>query len=396
MKVGVKHPGLPLVAMLLAACSWQGTSGVTDAGYVDAGDGGDAGTDPCPLPDRDMLHTGFEEVNEYGALRLSYLANVAHGFDFSDGAVAYSDRDLQFGIIDLISQKEVIPNLVSDTCLKEYRVRPSICRGIAVSSGSTKDAGEMGIYLFSLNENEERRLPLTGIQPSLPEMYGDTIVWDDSRHLDEDGGYNVEIYSYDLITGQERRITHLPLQQSHPRLNEDWIVWTDGQKWMYKEDIVLYERATGRMRWLTDDDTRQLHPDIDGDLVVWTDLRNGTVNSNGSYQNSDIYLYRISTGETRQLTSDPADQDRPDIDGKWVAWTDYRYGEKAASGMPIASNVFVHNLETGEEKQVTFGEGWVEASPKLSGDQLVYVSYETREGVLWLVDLKRYWADEGK
>ena len=394
MKAGAKHLCLPLVAMILAACSWQGTSRVTDAGYVDAGEGGDPGTEPCPLPDRDMLHMGFGAVNEHGAVRISYLANVASGFDFQGDTVAYSDYGYQLGVIRLGEQQERLIATFYNGCKAELWFRPSIDENQFLSSWGSTTRTE--IVLFSTENFSQTILPVSAVGPYMPVFLGDTVVWEDSRHIDEDGGYNVEIYSYDLTTGHEKRITHLPLQQSHPRLNEDWIVWTDSQKWMYREDIVLYERATGSMKWLTDDDTRQLHPDIDGDLVVWTDLRNGTVQSNGTYQNSDIYIHRISTGETRQLTSDPADQENPDIEGKWVAWTDYRHGEKAPNGMPIASQVFVHNLETGEEKQVTFGEGWVEWGPKISGDKIVYVSYETGEGVLWLVDLKRYWPDEGK
>jgi len=172
------------------------------------------------------------------------------------------------------------------------------------------------------------------------------------------------------------------------------VVWEDYRKGFCKEEIVLYDLTTGQSIQLTDDNITQFRPDVDGDLVVWTDLRNGTTYPNCSYENSDIYLYRISTGELRQLTSEPHDQEYATISGKYVAWTDYRYGSRDPSGVPIQSHVFVYNLEKGEEKQVTFGKGFVECCPKISGDLLVYLSYATGGwGALWMVDLKKYWPD---
>ncbi|HUU01420.1 MAG TPA: hypothetical protein VM425_08285 [Myxococcota bacterium] len=225
--------------------------------------------------------------------------------------------------------------------------------------------------------------------------YRKKLVFDDMRHWDEDGGSNVEVYLYDFDSSKEKRITYQPRQQFYPKISGYQIVWEDYQKGNFYEDIVLYNQATGEQKNLTNDVIRQFAPDIYGDLIVWTDLRNGEVFPNGTYQNADIYSYRISNGELTRITNEEHDQEYPVIHGKWIAWTDIRFGTRDSKFIPDTTNVFAYNTETHEEKQVTFGKGFHEGMPKIWGDKMVFYSFKTGGwGALWLVDLKTYWPDD--
>lgn len=70
---------------------------------------------------------------------------------------------------------------------------------------------------------------------------------------------------------------------------------------------------------ITDDQMPQYNPAIDGDYVVYQDRRNGGVD--------DIYLYNIATGEEINLTSNKNIQSvNPDISGDRIVWQEYRNG----------------------------------------------------------------------
>jgi beta propeller repeat protein len=89
-----------------------------------------------------------------------------------------------------------------------------------------------------------------------------------------------------------------------------------------------------------------------GYLSIWTDYRNG---------NLDIYYYDLEEDKEKQITNDPSDQIQPKIYDDYIAWTDYRNGGSpqglytdAFNEMPeLDTDVFVYNLKTGEEKQIT-------------------------------------------
>ena len=54
-----------------------------------------------------------------------------------------------------------------------------------------------------------------------PEIYGNTVVWEDNRGGDRD------VYAYDLSTNQEWRVTSSLSNQIWPRIDGDIITWID-------------------------------------------------------------------------------------------------------------------------------------------------------------------------
>ncbi len=327
---------------------------------------------------------------------MTYYDSPVSGYDFFENNISYSGINSALYVVDIISEKE---KLISEPEKDENypsRVGPAISDQFLVAKGIDKPEDNYGLAIYHYKKSSDYKfINLPCREPNYAHVHGDKLVFNlRCDPIDVDDQINLEVFVYYFSSQTLHRLTELRAQQFVTGVSGQYIVWEDYRKGFCREEVVLYDLKTAQSRQLTDDDIGQFRPDVDGDLVVWTDLRNGTTYPNCSYENSDIYLYRISTGELRRLTTDPHDQEYAVVSGKYVAWTDYRYGSRDPSGVPIQSHVFVHNLETGEEKQVTFGEGFVECCPKISGDRLVYLSYATGGwGALWMIDLKKYWPE---
>ncbi len=379
-----------VLVVALAGCTWD-ESRPPDASLdaVDGlGDNEDPGGDPGPPP----VHQGFDVVDPHGAVRISYLDDATGGFDFDGRYVVYSSWELYLYLTDLAEQKEVRlePKHTIPPKKRVARFLPRVRNNIVVSTG-IDDGNKRDIYLYSLAQQRCETITGEESDPTYFGFDGYKIAFNDMRHWDEDGGQNVEVYSYDLATASLQRITRQPRQQFVPEIDGQYIVWEDYSKGQFKEEVVLYNLETGQSRNLTNDDTRQFGLSIHDDLVAWTDLRHGQVNPNGTYTNADIYLYRISTGETRRITDEEHDQEFPCVHGRWVAWSDLRHGSRNESFQPSGVRVYVHDLVTGQQKAVTFGEEMIEGTPKIWGNTLVYRSCCIDDGgALWMVDLGRY------
>ncbi len=380
----------PVLAVFLATtlfgCSWT-TNGGSDASVDD-------GNNDCVFLG-EPVHQGLNQSNDKGALRLSYGAIPFLGFDFSGDDAVYADVNAQLFYIDIKSELEwrLCTSIPKDGGGSGSRIYPAVSNGIIIARGYNKLSEPVALFLYDLQKGKQYKPNLPFFEPNYPRADGNRVVYLDRRYWNELGGQNTEIFLYDLETGVETRLTTQPMIQTFPAISGDRVVWEDYRKGHFCEEIVLHDLATREYRNLTDDLIRQFSPNIDGDLIVWTDLRNGESRSDGSYTNADVYLYRISTGELTQITTDPSDQEYPFINGKYIGWTDLRHGKRTSSGMYEVSNVFVYNLETGEEKQVTFSTTHSECCPVIRKDKLVYQSYDinTGKGALWLLDLKKYW-----
>jgi beta propeller repeat protein/probable HAF family extracellular repeat protein len=111
--------------------------------------------------------------------------------------------------------------------------------------------------------------------------------------------------------------------------------------------------AIGTESPITTDPASQIQPAIDGDHVVWADNRNG---------NSDVFLLDLGTGAETQITSDPSDQLEPAISAGRIVWLDLRNGN---------FDVYMFDLATGSETQISTASTH-EFMPAISGDRVVW------------------------
>lgn len=136
------------------------------------------------------------------------------------------------------------------------------------------------------------------------------------------------------------RITNDSANQDHVAVFDNRVVWQDDRYGNW--DIFMFDLTTGIETRITDEPSYQVEPKIYGDIIVWKDLRNneGALKDFPVDYNSDIYLYNITTGQEKQLTSNNQSQYAPDIFGEYIVWLDYRNGK---------SEVILFDLKTGKE-----------------------------------------------
>ncbi|WP_165861375.1 hypothetical protein [Paenibacillus paeoniae] len=264
------------------------------------------------------------------------------------------------------------------------------------------------------------------------DISGNYVVWSDLRNeqtsIGELGSYdeaNADIFLYNLSTGEERQLTTDSSAQIQPRIWENYMVWMDNSSDTVKEypthwQIVLYNIETGEQKTITSGDGGHTDPDIDAGNVVWEDGRHVTKRGlrgggNLPENNTDIYLYRIETGETipiaiesykeglprvsgnlitweafngsykgnafvydtvtektLQVTNLAVDQRTPVIHGKFVAWMDERNGSSThdVGPGPHDSDIYLADLEKGTEVRIS-GEG-PQILPLISDRWIVY------------------------
>jgi beta propeller repeat protein len=110
----------------------------------------------------------------------------------------------------------------------------------------------------------------------------------------------------------ETRLSTNTADQWNPSLWGNYIVWQDsrnGGSDIYLTDMKnkVQTRITANV-WAVD-------PCVSGNKIVWSDDRNG---------NSDIYMYEISTKKTTRITTNTANQTYPGVYGNYIVWEDDR------------------------------------------------------------------------
>ena len=218
---------------------------------------------------------------------------------------------------------------------------------------SALSAGDAGMHLYDLATGNETIIVESTSGEPMPAIYGDRVVWQDTWNGNND------ISLLNLTTGNVTHLTNDTVMQLAPSISGNNVVWEaqiDG------EDIVyLCDVSTGIVTRVSNASTFQFTPIVSGDNIVWADWRNGN--------DSDIYLFNITTREERQITSDPGDETSPVIDGNRIAWVNYRNG---------TYDIYLYNLTSGNETRLT-NDGQEKTYPGIYEDRVVWVEHEGAE-----------------
>ena len=199
-----------------------------------------------------------------------------------------------------------------------------------------------------------------------PAIYGDLIVWDDSRVFPQ------QIFLYNLTEGEEIQLTTGTTGKMTPAVHGNLAGWAEYDGAYYQ--IVIYFLSNSSPRQLTSDAWDHKNPVISGDWVVWEDYENGPADVN-------LYGYRLSDATISPLVTDPSIQVNPSVHGDRIVWEDYRND-------PDYPDIFLLNTTTSTESRITTDE-WGQYRPSVWGDRIVWQDGRAIDDNLdiWMYDL---------
>ncbi|MFO8074247.1 MAG: hypothetical protein R6V85_20490 [Polyangia bacterium] len=137
-------------------------------------------------------------------------------------------------------------------------------------------------------------------------------------------------------------------------------------------DIQLYDLSDSSSKMLTDE-YQQALPRINGSRVVYMDLRHSAYGLDGPWDHAAVFLYDLETDQETQLTNAEWIANNPDVFGDVVIWTDYRFCADPNNKNSFTDvELFGTNLETEQTAQITDLPGHGKAFPRIWGER-VYV-----------------------
>ena len=142
------------------------------------------------------------------------------------------------------------------------------------------------------------------------------VVWSECYE-----GPQYDVWAYDLAWGSRIGVTHTDVIEHHPSTSNDWVTWVMQDPELDQYSVQACNLATGEFLTLTDPAEEDASwAEIDGDIIAYSS------NLTGNY---DIYIHRLSTRSTYQVTIDPSDQYFPCVYGDLLAYVDYeRHGNE--------------------------------------------------------------------
>jgi beta propeller repeat protein len=129
-----------------------------------------------------------------------------------------------------------------------------------------------------------------------------------------------DVWAFDLLNASRVQITRTAgIDESQPATSGPWITWQTQVQGAASTSIEAMNPSAWDVRSVVRNGAFNMRPSIDGDLIAWESMVTG---------NYDIFVYRLSTAETFQVTTDPADQYLNDVFGSRIAHVDLRNGSQ--------------------------------------------------------------------
>jgi beta propeller repeat protein len=266
------------------------------------------------------------------------------------------------------------------------------------------------IFLLDLNTGEVKQITTDEHAQRSVRIYGDTIVWLDNRHEEDDEyPHYYDIYAYDLEKGEEMRITQTnSIKDYDLSISGSLVVWTDSRNDspesridtyppVSNPDIYMFDLSTNTEKQVTTSSASDSSPVVDNGRIVWQ--------RSSAVRNGDIFLYDVETGKEMQISKSgyTAHDYYPAISGNHVVWADARISQGNTSGDTIEGNksgaaeIYLYDLERKQEmllvpseteseyKDVIFRQVWL--FPVIHGDFIVYTLARQVDPAIYAIKL---------
>jgi len=119
--------------------------------------------------------------------------------------------------------------------------------------------------------------------------------------------------------------------------------------------------------------------------AIWEDYRHDDVESSG--YNTDIYYLDLNTFQEKSICTDPSMQSYPATDGNLAVWADCRNSDDP-TGYFCGDDVYMYNMDTGEEIRVTTGIDRDMEYLKISGKWVSFSAYGIPYKAVFVIDLE--------
>jgi len=329
-----------------------------------------------------------------GCEQLTFTGDVSMNFDVKGDLLVWSEggNGVDIYYVDLKTRKGY---LVHDADYSEHYCDRVATDGMVLGFSCTYKIGD-GRYLQSLKSIA----PSTAIEKDLlcqMRSWGtcrpSTIAMGSTGVAINIGFYKCslsDVHFYRHADTSFTNLSNLPGRSNMGHMSGTRLVWGDWPKGSYMR-TVLYDTVAKTKTPLAPGPGFQYMARIEGDRVVWMDSRNDPKADYAKIGNADIFYHDLSSGKTSAVTTHPATQENPDIEGDWVVWTDWR---NAKNPVPVTSgdfdngDIYAKNLKTGKVYQVTdFKHN--ELYPKVEGGK-VYFRARSKQGLdIFVIDLKK-------
>jgi outer membrane protein assembly factor BamB len=222
-----------------------------------------------------------------------------------------------------ISTRDLQP-LASATIIQEPRIHGDF---VVWSEGPAPGATQIMLYDIDWLGTTMKPLTIAGPLNLRDVQIGDRqVVW-----AERTGG-QYDIMAYDLQDAMCFAVTDTAdVDETNPATSGPWVMWRAQAHGALTSTIEGINLDTLERRVIADNGAVNRRPSMDMDpsidLVTWESNVTG---------NWDVFVYRMQTGVTYQVTTDPADQFLNDVFGNLVAYVDTR---------GLSEDIYVSKLE---------------------------------------------------
>ena len=241
--------------------------------------------------------------------------------DVSGNYIVYTAYESTTSMAGQIMLYQISTKLYSSIGSAFVIQEPRICGNKVVWIEGAAGASELMLYDLSWLGTAMNAIVIAGPIPPVSDVeIGDRfVVWAELNKY-ASNNEQLDVVAFDLNASVRINLTSTPTtNETQASTSGPWITWQAQDQGQASSRVIAENMDTGELRTVADNGAYNARPTIDGDLISYETLQNG-------YR--VIYVYRLSTMETIQVTVGGIDNYLNDVFGNEVTYVDQRTGNE--------------------------------------------------------------------